>query len=76
MLKKKWRDLGLQLKLTTTELKHLETKHFRESFSRVLSMWEKKGSVDQTFTWKTFFAALSSDNIKEKKAMENILSKL
>ena len=74
-VKKKWRALGLQLNLTRMELKQLERKPFRESFSLVLSLWSKKASKDHPFTWDTFFTALSSNEINEAETVEQLLGR-
>lgn len=72
-VKKKWRKIGLQLKIPHGRLKNLEGRNYKECFTSMLSLWEKEATPKNTFTWTAFINALSSDEIEENEVMADIL---
>ena len=75
----KWRDVGLQLGLSTTDLEVIEARHghagdYHTCFSCVFSVWERQ--LNSAYTWSTITQALDTALVGEQRLAEEIRSAL
>ena len=73
----RWRDIGLQLGLSTVDLDIIEARYLGEynrCFSCVFSAWEKQ--LTRPYTWCSILQALRSPMLAEHRLAEEIQASL